>query len=160
MRLTTKGRYAVTAILDLAIHSNGNPVVLADIADRQGISLPYLEQLFAKLKRASLVKSLRGPGGGYKLNRDRDSIFISEIIDAVHETIDATRCRGAGNCQHGRKCLTHHLWCDLNDQIHNFLGGISLENLIMQREIKKIAERQDRHQKASRKSEDYLDTLP
>lgn len=148
MRLTTKGRYAVTAILDLAIHSDDNPVVLADISERQGISLSYLEQLFAKLKRAGLVTSLRGPGGGYRLSRNGDSIFIAEVVDAVNESVDATRCQGAGNCQQGHKCLTHHLWCDLSSQIYNFLNDISLASLMKRQEIKVIVSRQDQQQAA------------
>ena len=157
MRLTTKGRYAVTAILDLAIHSNENSVVLADISERQGISLSYLEQLFAKLKRAGLVNSLRGPGGGYRLGRSGDSIFISEVVSAVDESVDATRCQGAGNCQGGNQCLTHHLWCDLSAQIHNFLNGISLASLIERQEIKAIASRQDKEQQTTRMGEDYTE---
>ena len=110
MRLTTKGRYAVTAMLDLALHSNHGPVSLADISHRQEISLSYLEQLFAKLRRNELVSSVRGPGGGYKLYRPSSQIFVAEIIDAVNESYEATACRGSGNCQHGEICLTHTLW--------------------------------------------------
>ena len=146
MRLTTKGRYAVTAMLDLALHNREGPVSLADISQRQAISLSYLEQLFAKLRRASLVNSVRGPGGGYELDRKPRTIFIAEIIDAVNESVDTTKCRGAGDCQGGETCLTHHLWEDLSDQIHGFLEGISLADLVSKNEVKKIAENQDRKQ--------------
>ena len=146
MRLTTKGRYAVTAMLDLAIHRAQGPVSLADISQRQAISLSYLEQLFAKLRRVSLVSSVRGPGGGYELLRGSEVIFISEIIDAVNESVDTTRCHGAGDCQDGETCLTHYLWEDLSEQIHSFLEGISLADLVAKNEIKRIAEQQDRRQ--------------
>lgn len=146
MRLTTKGRYAVTAMLDLALHKNQGPVSLADISQRQAISLSYLEQLFAKLRRASLVNSVRGPGGGYELERGADAIFIAEIIDAVNESVDTTKCQGKGDCQGGETCLTHYLWEDLSDQIHAFLQGISLADLVTKREVKQIAEQQDRKQ--------------
>ena len=146
MRLTTKGRYAVTAMLDLAMHRAQGPVSLADISQRQAISLSYLEQLFAKLRRVSLVSSVRGPGGGYELLRGSEVIFISEIIDAVNESVDTTRCHGAGDCQDGETCLTHYLWEDLSEQIHSFLEGISLADLVAKNEIKHIAEQQDRKQ--------------
>lgn len=146
MRLTTKGRYAVTAMLDLALHNSQGPVSLADISQRQAISLSYLEQLFAKLRRGSLVHSVRGPGGGYELDRKPGTIFIAEIIDAVNESVDTTKCRGAGDCQGGETCLTHHLWEDLSDQIHVFLESISLADLVRKNEVKKIAENQDRKQ--------------
>lgn len=134
MRLTTKGRYAVTAMLDLALHATEGPVSLADISKRQEISLSYLEQLFAKLRRNELVSSVRGPGGGYQLSRESDDIFVAQVIDAVNESVDATRCRGQGDCKDGRECLTHHLWCQLSDQIHDFLNGISLGELVRQHE--------------------------
>ena len=146
MRLTTKGRYAVTAMLDLAMHKAQGPVSLADISQRQAISLSYLEQLFAKLRRVSLVSSVRGPGGGYELQRGSEVIFIAEIIDAVNESVDTTRCHGAGDCQDGETCLTHYLWEDLSEQIHSFLEGISLADLVAKNEIKRIAEQQDRRQ--------------
>jgi Rrf2 family iron-sulfur cluster assembly transcriptional regulator len=146
MRLTTKGRYAVTAMLDLALHKDQGPVSLADISQRQGISLSYLEQLFSKLRRDSLVNSIRGPGGGYELERRADAVFIAEIIDAVNESVDTTKCRGAGDCQGGETCLTHYLWEDLSDQIHKFLEGISLADLVARSEVKRIAEQQDRKQ--------------
>ena len=143
MRLTTKGRYAVTAMLDLAMHGKGSPVCLSDISERQGISLSYLEQLFSKLRKNSLVASVRGPGGGYSLARIPDSISIAEIIDAVNESIDATNCSGQGDCQQGEMCLTHHLWEDLSEQISEFLSDISLAKLISRKDITSICERQD-----------------
>ena len=146
MRLTTKRRYAVTAMLDLALHADQGPVSLADISDRQGISLSYLEQLFAKLRRGDLVHSVRGPGGGYRLGRASSNIFVAQVIDAVNESVDATRCRGARGCQQGVTCLTHHLWQDLSDQIHSFLGGISLADLVARREVQSVALRQDGQQ--------------
>ena len=130
MKLTTRGRYAVTAMLDLAINGGSRPVSLADISGRQEISLSYLEQLFAKLRREQLVTSARGPGGGYRLARNGAEIFVAEIIDAVDESVDVTNCQGKGNCQQGETCLTHHLWEDLSGQIHNFLSRISLGDLM------------------------------
>lgn len=144
MRLTTKGRYAVTAMLDLALHKNQGPISLADISTRQAISLSYLEQLFAKLRKRSLVSSVRGPGGGYELQGDANSIYIAEIIDAVNESLDTTKCRGKGDCQGGEICLTHYLWEDLSNQIHTFLENISLADLVAKSEVKEIAEKQDR----------------
>ncbi|SMA33088.1 Fe-S cluster assembly transcriptional regulator IscR [Parendozoicomonas haliclonae] len=151
MRLTTKGRYAVTAMLDLALHAGSGPVALADISERQGISLSYLEQLFAKLRRKQLVSSVRGPGGGYRLGRDTSEIGIAEVIDAVDESVDATRCHGSEGCQQGDVCLTHHLWCDLSEQIHAFLSGITLRDLVERKEVRSVAERQDREQEETRK---------
>jgi len=143
MRLTTKGRYAVTAMLDLALHSNKGPVSLAEVSKRQEISLSYLEQLFSKLRKAELVASVRGPGGGYQLGRTLDAIYIAQIVDAVNESIDATSCGGKGNCQQGEVCLTHHLWSDLSQQIHQFLSGISLAQLVARKDVKSVSERQD-----------------
>ena len=139
MRLTTRGRYAVTAMLDLAIHEGTGPISLADISERQEISLSYLEQLFAKLRQQELVSSVRGPGGGYRLARSSGDINVAEIIDAVNECIDATSCNGKGNCHKGDICLTHYLWDDLSRQIHNFLSGISLDSLVHQNEVQLIA---------------------
>ena len=144
MRLTTKGRYAVTAMLDLALHAEKGPVSLADISKRQEISLSYLEQLFSKLRQNKLVVSVRGPGGGYRLSRPSDEVYVAQIVDAVNESIDATNCGGEGDCQHGEVCLTHYLWCDLSDQIHSFLSGISLGSLVKRREVESIAKRQDK----------------
>lgn len=146
MRLTTKGRYAVTAMLDLALHKNQGPVSLSDISSRQAISLSYLEQLFSKLRRSELVSSVRGPGGGYELKRGSGEIFIAQIIDAVDESVDTTKCQGAGDCQGGETCLTHYLWEDLSEQIHMFLESISLADLVAKNEVKKIADNQDRRQ--------------
>lgn len=146
MRLTTKGRYAVTAMLDLALHEGKGPISLADISERQGISLSYLEQLFAKLRRNDLVHSVRGPGGGYQLKRERGAINVAEVIDAVNESVDATGCRNTGNCQNGEVCLTHHLWCDLSDQIHNFLSSISLADLVQRNDVQEVAERQGKRE--------------
>ena len=146
MRLTTKGRYAVTAMLDLALHKNQGPVSLSDISSRQAISLSYLEQLFSKLRRSELVSSVRGPGGGYELKRGSDEIFIAQIIDAVDESVDTTKCQGAGDGQGGETCLTHYLWEDLSEQIHTFLESISLADLVAKNEVKKIADNQDRRQ--------------
>ena len=143
MRLTTKGRYAVTAMLDLALHSDQGPVSLSDISNRQGISLSYLEQLFSKLRKQSLVTSVRGPGGGYRLSRPTDNIFVAQIVDAVNESVDATGCKGRSDCQGGNTCLTHHLWCDLSDQIHDFLNKISLEQLVLRNDVRQVSERQD-----------------
>lgn len=142
MRLTTRGRYAVTAMLDLALHGDKGPISLADISQRQDISLSYLEQLFSKLRQRELVSSVRGPGGGYRLARVSDEINVAEIIDAVNESIDATSCSGKGNCQSGDVCLTHHLWDDLSHQIHRFLSGITLDSLMHQHEVQLVALRQ------------------
>jgi len=143
MRLTTKGRYAVTAMLDLALHANSKPVSLADISGRQDISLSYLEQLFSKLRRRELVLSVRGPGGGYRLSRPKAEIFVAQIIDAVNEPVDATGCRGRSDCQQGEVCLTHHLWQDLSERIHSFLDQISLANLMERSDVKRVSARQD-----------------
>jgi Rrf2 family iron-sulfur cluster assembly transcriptional regulator len=146
MRLTTKGRYAVTAMLDLALHKSQGPISLSDISSRQAISLSYLEQLFSKLRRSELVSSVRGPGGGYELKRGSDEIYIAQIIDAVDESVDTTKCQGAGDCQGGETCLTHYLWEDLSEQIHAFLESISLADLVAKNEVRKIADNQDRRQ--------------
>lgn len=146
MRLTAKGRYAVTAMLDIAVHQEKGPISLADISERQGISLSYLEQLFSKLRRNDLVSSVRGPGGGYKLSRDSSDIFVAQIVDSVDETVDATRCAGRANCQHGETCLTHELWADLSAQIHHFLANIDLATIIANNAVRRVAERQDAHQ--------------
>mgnify|MGYP003404523574 FL=1 len=149
MRLTTKGRYAVTALLDLAIHARIEPVSLGDISERQSISISYLEQLFAKLRKNGLVSSVRGPGGGYQLARHGADIFIAQIIDAVDELVDVTRCAGQGDCQQGMMCLTHELWTDLSHQIHTFLSSISLEELVRRREVQAVSLRQSNTQRVS-----------
>lgn len=143
MRLTTKGRYAVTAMLDLAFHSQKKPVTLTDIATRQTISLSYLEQLFARLRRAGMVKGVRGPGGGYRLSRKASDINIAEIIAAVDEHIDPTRCGGEANCHRNQACLTHDLWMGLSEQIRNYLKSITLLELIEKHQIQEIAKRQN-----------------
>ncbi len=143
MKLTTKGRYAVTAMLDLALHQGKGTITLADISSRQEISLSYLEQLFAKLRKSGLVDSARGPGGGYKLSRDSGDIVVAEVISAVDETVDATRCQRKGNCQKDERCLTHELWCDLSDQIFGFLSSISLGQLVEKRTVIEVANRQN-----------------
>lgn len=146
MRLTTKGRYAVTAMLDLALHAQKNPVNLADISERQGISVSYLEQLFAKLRKHELVVSARGPGGGYSLGSDGAAISVAAVIDAVDESVDATRCQGEGDCQGGEICLTHDLWQDLSNQLHDFLTEITLAQLVARKGIQAVARRQLKYQ--------------
>ncbi|MCK7595872.1 Fe-S cluster assembly transcriptional regulator IscR [Microbulbifer sp. CAU 1566] len=143
MRLTTKGRYAVTAMLDLALHAERGPISLADISKRQDISLSYLEQLFSRLRQSGLVSSVRGPGGGYRLARPGAEICVAEIIDAVNESVDATSCGGNSDCSGGEQCLTHYLWTDLSRQIHSFLDGISLADLVARAEVQEVARRQD-----------------
>jgi len=126
-------------MLDLALHGGRAPVSLADIAARQHISLAYLEQLFGKLRRAGLVGSVRGPGGGYRLARELDAVYVAEIIGAVDESVDTTRCQGAGDCHGGETCLTHSLWEDLSEQILGFLRGVSLADLVARGEVRRIA---------------------
>lgn len=142
MRLTTRGRYAVTAMLDLALHAQEKPVSLAEISERQTISLSYLEQLFARLRQSGLVASVRGPGGGYRLVDSSSNIWVADIIDAVNESVDTTSCQGKGDCQGGSICLTHYLWDDLSQQIHSFLSSISLADLVAKRNVQDIAHRQ------------------
>lgn len=130
MKLTSKGRYAVTAILDVALNAGKSPVTLSDISERQNISLSYLEQLFAKLRRHGLVKSVRGPGGGYRLGLPAGDISIGMVIAAVNENINVTKCLGKANCQQGAECLTHSLWEDLSNRIEAFLNEITLAELV------------------------------
>jgi Rrf2 family iron-sulfur cluster assembly transcriptional regulator len=144
MRLTTKGRYAVTAMLDLALHREQGAITLADISGRQDISLSYLEQLFSRLRRGGLVVSSRGPGGGYRLSRELAEISVSDVIAAVDESGDATRCGGKGNCQGDARCLTHDLWQELSGEIQDFLQGVTLQGLVNQRGVREVSERQDR----------------
>ncbi len=132
MKLTSKGRYAVTAMLDLALHDQNGSVTLAKISRRQGISLSYLEQLFTRLRKHGLVTSTRGPGGGYSLAKPEHDIAIAEVIAAVDESVDVTRCAGKANCQNGERCLTHELWSELSDEIYRFLNDISLGQLVEQ----------------------------
>jgi Rrf2 family iron-sulfur cluster assembly transcriptional regulator len=131
-------------MLDLALHAEQGPISLADISRRQEISLSYLEQLFAKLRQRKLVSSVRGPGGGYRLERESQLINVAEIIDAVNESVDATSCGGKGNCNHGEICLTHHLWENLSEQIHRFLSNITLDCLVNQHEVQFVALRQSK----------------
>ncbi|MES2661820.1 MAG: Rrf2 family transcriptional regulator [Pseudomonadota bacterium] len=137
MKITTKGRYAVTAMVDIAINASDIPVSIADIAQRHHISVSYLEQLLAKLRRQELVESSRGPGGGYVLGIKGLNITIAQIIDAVDETVDATACHGSSNCNNGGPCLTHDLWSDLSDQVRYFLSGITIGQLV-QKDAAKI----------------------
>lgn len=160
MRLTTKGRYAVTAMLDLALNAQQGPVSLADISERQSISVSYLEQLFAKLRKGGLVASMRGPGGGYQLSRSGHEIFVAEIIDAVDERMDVTRCGGHGDCQQGVTCLTHELWSDLSDQLHAFLESINLQELVDRREVRVVALRQSQMQRTRQENAGIISTTP
>lgn len=141
MKLTTKGRYAVTAMLDLALNHGKGPINLAEISSRQGISLSYLEQLFSKLRKRGLVGSARGPGGGYTLGHLASEISVADVIRAVDETVDATRCGGTKDCNGDgeERCLTHDLWESLSLQIEEFLRGISLDDIVQQKEAKRPA---------------------
>ena len=134
MQLSTKGRYAVMAMTDLAKQSDEKAVCLADIASRQEISLSYLEQLFARLRRGGLVKSVRGPGGGYRLARPANETSVADIVLAVNEPLRATRCAGQGSPKGcmlgGERCLTHNLWEQMGHQIHNYLAGVSLDDVV------------------------------
>ena len=156
MKLTTKGRYAVTAMLDLALHDGNGPVSLVEISERQDISLSYLEQLFSKLRRQGLVTSMRGPGGGYSLSRLPNEIAVSHIIMAVDENLDVTNCgNAAGGCHDtNKRCLTHNLWLDLSNRIQSFLDDISLQDMMDKREVLEVATRQNLKQNES------LITLP
>jgi Rrf2 family iron-sulfur cluster assembly transcriptional regulator len=158
MRLTTKGRYAVTAMLDLALHQEQGPIRLAGISDRQGISLSYLEQLFAQLRRQELVRSVRGPGGGYHLGRQASAISVAEVIAAVNEDTDTTRCGGAGDCHEGETCLTHHLWMDLSDQVREFLQSISLGDLVERQDIRDVSLKQELRKAELESSGDQIPT--
>ncbi|REL27908.1 Fe-S cluster assembly transcriptional regulator IscR [Thalassotalea euphylliae] len=157
MKLTSKGRYAVTAMLDVAIHAASGPVPLADISERQGISLSYLEQLFSRLRKHGLVTSVRGPGGGYRLGKCSAQIAVADVISAVDESVDATKCMGQGNCQGGNQCLTHTLWSDLSKRIEEFLQNISLAELVEQRDVKSVSQRQDKDQQST--ADSGLETL-
>ena len=139
MRLTTKGRFAVTAMIDLALNNASGPVTLADISKRQKISLSYLEQLFGKLRRRSLVTSVRGPGGGYNLASSTDQVSVADIIIAVDEPIDATQCGGKENCKDDKKCITHDLWTDLNKHIFDYLRAVKLSELVA-KQLKKSSD--------------------
>ncbi len=136
MRLTTKGRFAVTAMIDLAQRQANGPVTLAGISDRQKISLSYLEQLFGKLRRHSIVASVRGPGGGYRLARGMEAVSVADIIMAVDEPLDATQCGGRENCQDEHRCMTHELWTNLNKRMYEYLASVSLADLVAQQKAK------------------------
>ena len=136
MRLTTKGRFAVTTMIDLALNSGDGPVTLAAISERQKISLSYLEQLFGRLRRYGLVESVRGPGGGYCLARPDADITIADVVRAVDEMLDATQCGGLQNCRQAQRCMTHELWSTLNDRIYEFLSSVTLADEVKkQRQI-------------------------
>ncbi len=153
MRLTTKGRFAITAMLDLALRNQHGPVTLASIGARQGISLSYLEQLFGKLRRHALVESVRGPGGGYCLARPTEKVSVADIILAVDEPLDATQCGGLENCQEERRCMTHKLWATLNEKLHAYLNSVTLQDLVNEQLAKNgnAAVLADRHAAAARK---------
>jgi Rrf2 family transcriptional regulator, iron-sulfur cluster assembly transcription factor len=144
MRLSTKGRYSVTAMLDLAIHDKAGPVTLADISQCQGISLSYLEQLFARLRKSGLVKGVRGPGGGYRLSRPANEISIGDIVRAVDESVDVTRCEGRGDCLNGEACLTHELWTELSHRLYQFLDGITLSQFVDRPGIPELSMQRDK----------------
>jgi|TARA_B110000971_G_scaffold213428_1_gene244253 Rrf2 family iron-sulfur cluster assembly transcriptional regulator len=143
MRLSTKGRYAVTAMMDIALHEKQGPVTLAEISQCQGISLSYLEQLFSKLRKHGLVTGVRGPGGGYRLAKTADKISIADIIQSVDEKLDMTKCGGKGDCSNGEKCLTHQLWFDLSCRLYEFLSGIKLDQYVNRPEINVLVKKQD-----------------
>lgn len=151
MRLTTKGRFAVTAMIDLAMRDARRPVTLADISERQRISLSYLEQLFGKLRRRALVSSVRGPGGGYQLAKKMEEVSVADIIRAVDEPIDATQCGGRENCKDERKCLTHDLWANLNERIFEYLNSVTLAQLVAKAQAEaaesKVMELKDQRQR-------------
>jgi Rrf2 family iron-sulfur cluster assembly transcriptional regulator len=151
MRLTTKGRFAVTAMIDLALRQHDGPVTLAGISERQKISLSYLEQLFGKLRRHRLVASVRGPGGGYTLARDMNEISVADIIVAVDEPLDATQCGGKENCRDEHRCMTHDLWANLNKRMFEYLDAVMLGELVAQqrgREAQVL--RDERHARPAR----------
>jgi len=154
MRLTTKGRFAVTAMLDLALRHQQGPVALAGIGLRQRISLSYLEQLFGKLRRAALVVSVRGPGGGYRLGRPAEKVSVADIILAVDEPLDTTLCRGMENCQEDKRCMTHNLWAALNEKLYEYLNSVTLQDLVSEQLAKEgnVAVLADRRPVAVRKA--------
>ena len=139
MRLTTKGRFAVTAMLDLAMHGTDGPVTLAGISERQKISLSYLEQLFGKLRRRELVESVRGPGGGYYLAREASLVSVADIVRAVEEPLDSTQCGGRENCHDNQRCMTHELWEELNETVYGFLSNVKLSTLVERQRTKTVS---------------------
>jgi len=154
MRLTTKGRFAVTAMLDLALRHEHGPVTLAGIGARQRISLSYLEQLFGKLRRHALVESVRGPGGGYCLARPSDKVSVADIVLAVDEPLDATQCSGMENCREDKRCITHNLWATLNEKLYDYLNSVTLQDLVTEQLAKKgnVSVLMDRRRAAARKA--------
>ena len=138
MKLTTKGRYAIIAMVDLRLNGTVDPVRLKDVSKRQNISLSYLEQLFSKLRLSGLVKSVRGPGGGYILNKIPSEINLLDVITAVDENIDQTQCGGAMNCINEKPCLTHFIWTDLNNIINKYMQGINLGDIALREDVKNI----------------------
>src|SRR5450631_4274346 len=153
MRLTTKGRFAVTAMIDVAMHATDAPVTLAGVSERQRISLSYLEQLFGKLRRHGLVASVRGPGGGYRLARPASEVSVADVILAVDEPIDATQCGGKENCLDDKRCMTHELWAALNAHIFSFLRSVTLEQLVRAQDKSEVNVLQDHRTPSSKKSE-------
>ena len=141
MRLTTKGRYAVTAMLDLSLNYGAGAITLADISERQGISLSYLEQLFARLRKQGLVSSSRGPGGGYRLSRSAENITVLDVISAVDEKVDSTQCHGKHNCHADEQCVSHELWESLSNQISSYLDGITLQQVVKDYERSRSGEK-------------------
>ena len=140
MRLTTKGRFAVTAMIDLALRGEDGPVALASISERQKISLSYLEQLFGKLRRYKLVDSVRGPGGGYCIARPLNQVTVADIIRAVDEQLDATQCGGRENCHDEHRCMTHDLWSTLNSKMYDYLASVSLAELVSRQKVKTLGQ--------------------
>jgi Rrf2 family iron-sulfur cluster assembly transcriptional regulator len=151
MKLTTKGRFAVTAMLDLAMRQNRGPVTLAAISERQHISLSYLEQLFGKLRRAKLVSSVRGPGGGYNLAQAPQQITVADIVTAVDEPLDATQCGGKENCHDEKRCMTHDLWATLNEKMYDYLTSVTLADLVAHQNGKQVAVIKDFRQREQEK---------
>ncbi len=149
MRLTTKGRFAVTAMIDIGMYGGRGPVTLAAVSERQRISLSYLEQLFGKLRRAGLVESVRGPGGGYNLAKDAAQVSVADVIVAVDEPIDTTQCGGLENCRDDRRCMTHDLWASLNEHIFSFLSGVTLAELVRQQKPVDVAVIKDHRAKGA-----------
>ena len=149
MRLTTKGRFAVTAMVDLAMRQTRGPVTLAAISERQRISLSYLEQLFGKLRRHKLVSSVRGPGGGYNLARPTNEISVAEIVTAVDESMDATQCGGKENCHDDKRCMTHDLWATLNEKMYDYLSSVTLADLVAHQTGKQVSVIKDFREKVA-----------
>ena len=144
MKLTTKGRYAIIAMLDIAMYGGVSPVPLRDVSNRQNISLSYLEQLFSKLRLSTLVKSIRGPGGGYILGKGANEINLYQIMTAVDENIDQTQCGGAMNCNNDKPCLTHFIWTDLNSKINDYMKGITLNDVALRKDVKNIVYKREK----------------